>query len=102
MIRTTRHRLSFDSGRVSMISTVSPTCDSLASSWAWQIVRRRSILPYLGCGTRRSTTTRRVLVILSDATTPISVLRRDLGAAGVFGLAFGSGLIGSLAVSVGR
>src|SRR5271166_5077413 len=34
-------------------------------------------LPYLGCGTRRSTTTRRVLFILSDVTAPISVLRRE-------------------------
>ena len=75
-IRTIRQRLSLDRGRVSMISTTSPMCDALASSCAWQTVRRRSILPYLGCGTSRSTTTRRVLLILSDVTIPISVLRR--------------------------
>ena len=39
-------------------------------------VRRRSILPYLGWGTSRSTMTRRVLLILSDVTIPISVFRR--------------------------
>jgi len=43
-----------------MISTRSPLCEALASSCAWQTVRRRSSLPYLGCGTSRSTTTRRV------------------------------------------
>src|SRR5262249_19538647 len=38
--RNSRQCLVFDSGRVSMISTVSPTRDSLFSSWTWQMVRR--------------------------------------------------------------
>ena len=38
--RTSRHDLVLDSGRVSMISTVSPVCDSFCSSWTWQMVRR--------------------------------------------------------------
>ncbi len=75
-MRTIRQRFSLDSGRVSMISTMSPTRVSLVSSCAWQTVRRFWYLPYLGCGTRRSTSTRRVLSILSLATTPISVWRR--------------------------
>src|SRR5205814_2925153 len=44
-IRTSRQHFVLDSGRVSMISTVSPTCDSLFSSWTWQIVRRLMYLP---------------------------------------------------------
>src|SRR5262245_49774331 len=38
--RRSRQCLVFDRGRVSMISTVSPTRDSFFSSWTWQIVRR--------------------------------------------------------------
>src|SRR5262249_33240734 len=75
-IRTIRHRFSLERGRVSMISTRSPLWEAFCSSWAWQMVRRFIILPYFVCGTSRSTTTRRVLFILSDATIPISVLRR--------------------------
>ncbi len=92
-------------GRVSMISTRSPLWDALVSSWAWQTVRRRSSLPYLGCGTSRSTTTRRVLLILSDATIPISVLRRPRGSvrlgAGFTGLAH-RGLVKSVGTRSSR
>src|SRR5713101_2651892 len=38
---TTRHRFSFDSGRVSMTRTVSPTLMALVSSWAYRFFRRR-------------------------------------------------------------
>src|SRR6478672_9842944 len=76
-----------------MISTRSPTWVAFASSWAWQMVRRFRNLPYFGCGTRRSISTRRVLFILSEVTTPISVLRRVRGeASGVAGV----GLIGDI------
>src|ERR1700733_5859820 len=85
-MRTIRQRLSLERGRVSMISTTSPTCDELASSCAWQTVRLLSILPYLGWGRSRSTKIRRVLLILSDVTIPTSVLRR-LRVGGVFLLA---------------
>src|SRR5438128_2263684 len=43
--RSKRQFLVFDSGRVSMISTVSPIRDSFCSSWTWQMVRRRMYLP---------------------------------------------------------
>src|SRR5262249_35794040 len=73
---TSRQRFSLESGRLSMISTVSPTCDSLFSSWAWQTVRRLMYLVYRGCFTSRGISTRRVLFILSLVTTPTSTRRR--------------------------
>jgi hypothetical protein len=45
MISTTRHRLSFDSGRVSTIRTVSPTFAEFSSSWAYRRFVRVTILP---------------------------------------------------------
>ena len=50
-IRTIRHRLSFDSGRVSMISTMSPMCDCVRPRRArGRRSAGASILPYFGCG----------------------------------------------------
>src|SRR5260370_31132716 len=43
--RTSRQCLVLDIGRLSIISTVSPWCDSFFSSCTWQIVRRRMYLP---------------------------------------------------------
>src|SRR5205807_6746553 len=48
-IRTTRHRFSLEMGRVSIISTVSPTPHSLLWSCALNLVVRRMVLPYSGC-----------------------------------------------------
>src|SRR6476659_5070056 len=75
MISTTRHRLSFDSGRVSTIRTVSPTFAEFSSSWAFRRVVRVTILPYTGCGTRRSISTTTVFCILSLTTRPVRVFR---------------------------
>src|SRR5688572_20963138 len=73
-MRSKSQRLSLDRGGASMISTVSPSCDSLFSSCTWHTVRRRMNLPYFGCRTRRSISTRRVLCILSPVTTPVTCL----------------------------
>ena len=43
--RSSRQCLVLDSGRDSMISTLSPMCETLFSSWTWQTVRRRIYLP---------------------------------------------------------
>src|SRR3954467_11072038 len=75
MISTTRHRLSFDKGRVSTIRTVSPTFAEFSSSWAFRRFVRVTILPYTGCGTRRSIATTTVFSILSLTTRPVRVLR---------------------------
>src|SRR5262249_16487982 len=74
-MRISRQCFNFDKGRDSMISTVSPQCDSFCSSWTWQIVRRRMYLPYRACLTRRGISTRRDLFILSLVTMPISTRR---------------------------
>src|SRR6059058_1627699 len=75
MISTSRHRLSFDNGRVSTIRTVSPTFAEFSSSWAFRRFVRVTILPYTGCGTRRSIATTTVFAILSLTTRPVRVLR---------------------------
>src|SRR3954471_11611771 len=74
-ISTSRHRLSLDSGRVSTIRTVSPTFAEFSSSWAFRRFVRVTILPYTGCGTRRSIATTTVFSILSLTTRPVRVLR---------------------------
>src|SRR6185503_6579621 len=74
-ISTTRHRLSFDSGRVSAMRTVSPAFAELSSSCAFTRFVRVTILPYTGCGTRRSIATTTVFCILSLTTRPVRVLR---------------------------
>src|SRR5580704_6889914 len=48
-ILSSRQRFVFERGRVSTISTVSPSLAVFSSSWTWQIVRLRTILPYFGC-----------------------------------------------------
>ena len=70
--RTNAQRFVRDSGRDSTISTRSPMCDSLFSSWTWQIVLRRTYLPYRGCRTSRGISTRRVFAVLSLVTIPVS------------------------------
>src|SRR5947209_16210266 len=75
MISTTRHRLSFDSGRVSMMRTVSPVLAWFSSSCAFSFLVRRTILPYTGCCTLRSIETTTVFCILSLTTIPTRVLR---------------------------
>src|SRR5581483_1657498 len=74
-ISTTRHRLSFDKGRVSAIRTVSPVLAVFSSSCAFTRFVRVTILPYTGCGTRRSIATTTVFAILSLTTRPTRVLR---------------------------
>src|SRR3989304_1819832 len=69
--RTRSHRFVLERGWASMISTVSPCCDSLFSSCTWQTVRRRRNLPYFGWRTSRSISTRRVFCILSPVTRPM-------------------------------
>ena len=70
--RTNAQRFVRDIGRDSTISTRSPMCDSLFSSCTWQIVLRRTYLPYRGCLTSRGISTRRVLAVLSLVTIPVS------------------------------
>ena len=74
-ISTTRQRFDFDSGRVSITRTVSPTCASFASSCAASFDDRRTILPYSACRICRSMRTRTVLSISSDTTTPVRIFR---------------------------
>src|SRR6185437_10455036 len=74
-ISTTRQRLSFDRGRVSAIRTVSPVLAVFSSSCALTRLVRVTILPYTGCGTRRSIATTTVFCILSLTTRPVRVLR---------------------------
>src|SRR5579872_1903747 len=69
-ISTRRQRLSLDSGRHSMMRTVSPVFASFVSSCALNFTDLRTILPYTGCGTRVSETTTIVLSILSETTRP--------------------------------
>src|SRR3712207_2374948 len=58
-----------------MIRTRSPTFAAFSSSCALNLVVRVTILPYTGCGTRRSTATTTVFCILSLTTTPTRVFR---------------------------
>src|SRR6185437_9543215 len=74
-ISTTRQRLSFDRGRVSAMRTVSPVLAVFSSSCAFTRLVRVTILPYTGCGTRRSIATTTVFCILSLTTRPTRVLR---------------------------
>src|SRR5262249_42161250 len=94
-IRTTRHLFSFEMGRVSMISTLSPTPDSLFWSCALNLVVRRTVLPYSGWRNLGSMATTTVWTILSLMTSPIRVLPRPRppGAGAGFGPAtfFGFG-----------
>src|SRR5690606_17265891 len=75
MISTRRQRLSFDSGRVSMMRTVSPAFAEFSSSCALSRVVRVTIFLYIGCGTRRSIATTTVFCISSLTTMPTRVLR---------------------------
>ena len=59
------------SGAYDPVVTVSPTWHSLFSSCTWHTVRRRRNLPYFGCRTSRSISTRRVFCILSPVTRPM-------------------------------
>src|SRR3569833_2586132 len=74
-ISTTRHRLFFDSGRVSVIRTVSPVFAEFSSSCAFTRFVRVTILPYTGCGTQHSIATTTVFCILSLTTRPVRVFR---------------------------
>src|SRR3954470_10221629 len=55
--------------------TVSPALAWFSSSCAFRRVVRVIILPYTGCGTRRSIATTTVFCILSLTTRPVRVLR---------------------------
>src|SRR5262249_2347414 len=72
---STRQRLSRERGRLSTISTRSPTLYSFFSSCALYLVRLVMYLPYLACARRRSTITTRVFDILSLVTTPMNSRR---------------------------
>src|SRR5439155_17678896 len=72
---TTRHRLVFESGRVSMIRTVSPSAAPNDSSCALSLVERRTILPYSGWRTWLEMRTTTVFAMPSDTTTPVRTLR---------------------------
>src|SRR5262252_5929843 len=98
-MRTTRHLFSLEMGRVSMISTVSPTPDSLFWSCALNLVVRRTVLPYSGWRNLDSIATTTVCTILSLITSPTRVLRRPrppgagagLGPGTFFGFGSGAG-----------
>src|ERR1700742_1069028 len=55
--------------------TVSPVLALFSSSWAFTRFVRVTILPYTGCGTRRSIATTTVFCILSLTTSPVRVFR---------------------------
>src|ERR1700742_751330 len=73
-ISTTRQFLVLDFGAHSAMRTVSPSLHSLFSSCAWTFVDRRTILPYSGCCTWRSSSTVTVFCILLLTTRP-SIVR---------------------------
>src|SRR5262249_10168610 len=73
----TRQRLLRDNGRVSMMSTRSPSPHSLRSSCARYRLRWRIRFPYSGCSTNRSTCTTTVLIILAATTVPSRRLTRS-------------------------
>src|SRR5664280_109304 len=75
MMLTSRHRLVAESGRDSSMRTVSPTCASLASPWALNLLVKRMTRLYSGCRVSRSTETTIGLSILSLTTRPTLVLR---------------------------
>src|SRR5205823_11962311 len=58
-----------------MMRTVSPVLAAFSSSCAFTRLVRVTILPYTGCGTRRSISTTTVFCILSLTTSPVRVLR---------------------------
>src|SRR3990172_3496232 len=70
-----RQRFSFDSGRVSSISTRSPTRLSFPSSCAFSFFDIRMTRSYRGCRYTRSIFTTRVFCIASLTTTPSRVFR---------------------------
>src|SRR5262249_8502972 len=72
---TTRQRLVFDSGRVSMIRTRSPTCASPASSYALNLDLRRTIFPSIGFRHALEIASTTVLSMASDTTMPVRPLR---------------------------
>src|SRR5262249_5259994 len=68
-----RHRLSLDKGRVSTMTTRSPTCASFCSSCALNRAVRLITRSYRGWRKERSTATTRVLLIFSLTTSPTRV-----------------------------
>src|SRR3989338_2827656 len=74
-----RQRFSFDSGRVSSISTRSPVRLSLASSCAFSFFDIRMTRSYRGCRYTRSILTTRVFCIASLTTIPSRVFRSPTG-----------------------
>src|SRR5512137_1960623 len=70
--RVITQRLRAESGRLSTIATVSPTCESFCSSCAMNVEVSRWAFPYVSCRTWRSTATTRLFAILSRTTTPVS------------------------------
>src|SRR5512134_2287322 len=76
-ISTTRHRLIFDSGRVSSIRTRSPAFAPCSSCACTRLVRT-TCLPYSPWANRRTSDTVTVFCILSLTTTPVRTLRRPL------------------------
>src|SRR5690349_19814142 len=60
----------FDLGAHSMMRTISPALQALASSWAWYFFDRRTVFFSTGCRKVRSTFTTTVLSPLSETTTP--------------------------------
>src|SRR5690606_6091262 len=74
-ISTSRQRLLLLSGRVSITRTLSPTPASLAPSWAYSFLVRRTNLLYLAWRTRSVIVTTIVLSIAADVTRPSRTLR---------------------------
>src|SRR5690554_1973715 len=78
IIRTKDQRFVAERGRVSMISTTSPSLDSLFSSCALSFLVVVMILLYIRWRLRFSTTTVIVLSILEEKTIPCLTLREFL------------------------
>src|SRR5260364_36013 len=77
--RDTTQDFVFENGRVSLISTRSPSLYALASSCAWYFFARTTYFPYRGCFTRRFTSTATVLFLLLLTTSPTKVRLIDGG-----------------------
>src|SRR5660398_179743 len=78
MTDTSRHLFCFETGRVSITWTTSPTPHWFSSSCAYSLVVRLMVFPYSGCLTIDSTATTLVLSMESETTLPVLTLRDGL------------------------
>src|SRR6476620_930421 len=96
-ISVRRQRFVADSGRVSTMRTVSPTCALFVSSWAWDLTERRTTFLYFRCDLITSTLTTIGSSLASYTTVPRRSWLRPRSCSG-----FSSRTIGLRSVAVSR